>query len=230
MDPMTCAPNNPRHCSQISGGDTSIENFTPEYAFEIFLKVNHRNQRTPLTVNFFSTKNVLFITKEIARILEKRTGSEKPIHIPFNDEVAQTMIDVAQNNIGLTYVPGAVSILNRQVIEHEVTVFYNSLLRKKLWIKYYLAQDRMRVMPYGELTKETRGESIVSPSHYMLSNPWSRYQAAYLKDTEGLCRTESGEYKRIPGYLEPKVPKIGQWQKPSCDLGVGPKPFQSLLK
>jgi hypothetical protein len=210
MNLETCEPQNRLPCQRING-DTKWKNYDPSYAMEMFIKTgggSERHHRNQLTENFFSTDNVLFITQQIAKVLKELTGGQN-VNVPFNDELVQTMWEVAKSNIGLTYVPGAVAILNRAVVEHEANVLYNSLIRRKLWIKYYLKQDRMKVFPYGQLTKQTKGEEIISPSGYMLSNPWARHRNSYLETTEGLRCDNLGEYQPIPGFLEPKIKPPG---------------------
>lgn len=212
MNRQTCEPVTSQHSWERITGDTKWINYTPQYAMDTFLQMgggNNRYHSNALTQNFFSEKNILFITEEIAKVIKILTGGQN-VKVPFNDELVQTMCDVAQHNTGLTYVPGAVAMLNRLVVEHEANIMYNSLIRRKLWIKYYLTQDRMRVFPYGQLTKQTKGEEIISPSGYMLSDPWSRYRKDYLKCAEGIGCDSNGEYAPIPGFLQPKVNKTYQ--------------------
>jgi hypothetical protein len=236
MNTNTCEPLHPQPCSSISGGpqdvgDTRLLNYMPAYAFETFLKTGTKNLSTHLSRAFFSKENILYITSQISAVLKHMT--QENVHVPFNDELVQTMVDVMSNNIGLTYVPGAVAIVNRMVVEHEATILYNSLIRKKLWIKYYLTQDRIKVFPYGEMTKETRGESTVSPSGYMLSSPWSRHRAAYLKQTEGIRTFPDGTHENIPGYLQPKKVPMGprRASQPAFDMGtVPPSALQCYAK
>lgn len=208
MNYETCEPLKPNQQFSI-GGDTSLVNYTPQSIMEMYLQISSRHNRNSLTENFFSSKNILFIIEQIAKVVKKLTNGQN-IHVPLNDELVQTVLDVASNNVGLTYVPGAVALLNRAVVEHEAMVLYNSLIRRKLWIKYYLKQDRIRVFPRGQLTKQTKGEEIISPSGYMLSSPWSnsRNRNSYLHETEGLC-CKDGEYENIYGYLEPKITPPG---------------------
>lgn len=224
MNHETCEPENPRQCNSIPGGDTRLKNYTPGYAMEFYLKTGVKHQKNPLTENFFSEENVLFITRKISEVLKKLTGGQN-VEVPYNDELVQTMWEVAKSNIGLTYVPGAVAILNRAVIEHESTVLYNSLIRRKLWIKYYLTQDRMRVFPYGELTQQPKGEEVISPSGYMLSSPWARHRKNYLKQTQGICCDDNVEYKNIYGYLEPKKKPMGteRANQPVYEMGTVPR-------
>ena len=227
MNLTTCEPTNPQPCCSISGGaqnvgDTRLHNFTPDYAFETFLKTGTKHHSTHLSRAFFSKENILFITQQISAVLKHMTNEN--VKVPFNNELVQTMVDVMSSNVGLTYTPGAVAILNRLVVEHEANVLYSSLIRKKLWIKYYLKQDRMRVMPYGQMTHETRGESTVSPSGYMLSNPWNRWREAYLKTNEGIGKCPDGTYENIPGYLEPKKVPMGHRRanQPAFEMGTEP--------
>lgn len=230
MNPETCEPLPlPSHHSFGGGnyggcsidGDIKLKNFSPEYVMEMYLKTSVQHTRNSLTDNFFSHENVHFIIKEIAKVLKKLTNGQN-VRIPFNDELVQTMWQVASDNLGLTYVPGAVALLNRAVIEHEANILYSSLIRRKLWIKYYLKQDRMRVFPYGQLTKDTKGEETVSTSGYMLSNPWARNRNCYLYATEGLRCDKQGQYQLIDGFLQPKKAPPGAKranQEPHITLG-----------
>ena len=93
-----------------------------------------------------------------------------------------------------------------------------------MWIKYYLTQDRMRVFPYGQLTKQTKGEEVISPSGYMLSNPWSRFRECYLKTAEGICCDSKGEYQHIPGYLQPKKKPPGPERAAQIPYKLGTLP------
>lgn len=208
MNSQTCQPYNPSQCNEISGGDTRLVDCDPTAAYEMFLKTGvgtNRHADTPLMRAFFSRENVSGILCVLEKALELALKSSNPVRVPFNEEFVQTMWDVARSNVGLTYTKDALAILNRLVIDHEAEVQYWSFMRRKLWIKYYITQDRMRVFPYGEMTKGTKGERTVSGSGYMLSNPWSRFQKCYLHDAEGIKCNDDGTYVNIPGYLQPKV-------------------------
>lgn len=204
----TCMPSE-LPCNQIDGDTRQIQ-FSPEYVMQMYLSTSTRHQRNILTENFFSYNNIFMILRVLENMLTKYIG--EPVRIPFNDEFVQTMWEVASQNTGLTNVPGAVAILNKAVIDHEFNVHSNSLLHRKLWIKYYIKQDRMRVMPYGELTKQTKGDDVISTSSYSLSHPFQRYRAEALLHGNGMCRDANGNYSNIPGFLQVKVPNI-----PECN-------------
>lgn len=212
------------NCSQEDPSmNVTSQNFSPEYLQELYRKTSGHHRKTNLTDQFFSPGNILFILDQIRLVLKELTGEN--VIVSFNDEMVHTMWQVASDNVGgLTYVPGSVALLNRIVIETEAKVLYSSLIRRKLWIKYYLKQDRMRVFPRGELTRGTKGDEVVSTSTYMLSNPsYARFRDCYLYATEGLkpqssCQPSDGEvvtisapegkkYEKICGVLQPKKKK-----------------------
>lgn len=213
-------------------GDTRQLNFDPSYIANWYFKSGHRHTKNPLTDNFFSVENVKYIVREIQNALKRLTGEN--VRIPINDEFAQTMWDAAAHNVGLSYTPGSVAVLNRYVVEHETRVQYYSLIRRKLWIKYFVTQDRKRVQEYGEYTRSNRGEVTVSPSGYMLSNPWKRYRDCYLRETEGLVPKDDGiyatgrnslgvegqRYQPVPNFLLPKVSPV---TRPAYQLGTTPR-------
>lgn len=225
MDLQSCVPLPPRPCSSISGGsqnvgDTRLINYTPEYAYETYLKTGSKHLCTHLSRAFFSKENILFITSQISAVLKHMTGDD--VQIPFNDELVQAMVDVISENVAYTYRPGGVAVLNRMVVEREAIIHYNSLIRHKLFVKYYITQDRARVMPRAELTKQTRGETTISTSGHMLSSPWARYRNAYLKYNEGIETCEDGTHYNIPGYLQPKDVPIGprRANEPAYQMGM----------
>lgn len=209
MDPRTCNPFPVHPSTSISGGDTRLINYDPDAALRMFYQTGTiRHQRTDLVDAFFGRENVSHLLDKLERALQQALESETPTRVAFNDEFVHTMWEVARDNMGLAYVPGALNVLNRLVIDHEFNVHYHSFLRRKLWIKYYLEQDRMRVFPHGELTKGTRGERTVSVSGYMLSNPWANHRTCYLRDAEGLRPCSGGAYEPIPGHLQPPAPTL----------------------
>lgn len=157
---------------------------------------------------FFSKPNTEYVLSMIEKVLHEMTG--EPVRVPANEEFAQTMIDFADRNPALSQAPDGVHILNRAVIAHEANVQYNSLRQRKLYYKYFINQDRQRVVDYGAPEKVMRGEVTVDPSGYLLSNPWKQYRSCYLNVTHGLYNESGGtgndaQYCRVPGFLQPKV-------------------------
>jgi len=209
MNIDTCEPENACFPNNLMN-EMNI-NYTPEYAMQTFLSISSWHKQNPLTDAFFSMENVLYIISEIRKVL--KILSKKNVNVVFSNEMLQTLVDTASHNLGLSVSDKSLDLMNYHVIKHESNILYNSLIRRNLWIKYYLQQDRMKVFPRAEMTKVTKGESVVCPSGYMLSNPWSRHRDCYLHDTEGIrrCKETSEDqgicgsgYERIKGFLEPK--------------------------
>ena len=228
MDPQTCLPLEGRidghgrssddHVPYIEG-DTRLVNISADIMAKEFERQAYYNKlKTPLFTSFFSPENVCYLKDQIQKALYILT--QEQVVIPINNEFIQTMIDIAQWNVGLAYAPMATPLLNRAVIDHETQVQYSSLIRKKLYNKYYLQNDRMRTMPYGEYTRSTKGEVTISDSDYHLSHPFRRWRSCYLKSTEGLeyCDNEGG-YTPIPNFLVPTVPPT---TRPAYKLGTEP--------
>lgn len=225
MDLRTCSPidpNDPRYRNVTIDGDTRLVNYSASTIAHEFEKRCYLNKlKTPLFTTYFSPENVRFIKEQIEKALYILTQDK--VIIPINDEFIQTMIDIAQWNVGLAYAPMATALLNREVINHETQIQYSSLIRRKLYIKYFLQNDRMRTMPYGEYTRNTRGEVTISDSDYRLSHPFRKWRNCYLESTEGLKRRElpggiTG-YTPIPNYLLPTVPPT---TRPAYKLGTEP--------
>lgn len=238
MDPQTCLPLEGTIPSEqvrdsrlrevpFIEGDTRLVNVEAGIMANEFQRQGYYNQlKTPLFTTFFSPENVNYIKDQIEKALYILT--QEKVIIPINNEFIQTMIDIAQWNVGLAYAPLSTPLLNRAVIDHETQVQYSSLIRRKLYNKWFLQNDRMRTMPYGEYSRHTKGEVTISESDYNLSHPYRRWRPCYLKSTQGLqqcqkydCETHrnvSG-YEPIPNYLVPTVPPV---TRPAYKLGTEP--------
>ena len=232
MDTQTCLPLEGRidglgryrddHVSYIEG-DTRLVNISAGIMAKEFERQGYLNKlNTPLFTTFFSPENVRYIKEQIQKALFILT--QEQVVIPINNEFIQTMIDIAQWNVGLAYAPMSTPLLNRAVIDNETQVQYSSLIRKKLYTKYFLQNERMRTMPYGEYTRSTKGEVTISDSDYHLSHPFRKWRQCYLKATAGLeyCDSEGGGpggYTPIPNYLVPTVPPT---TRPAYKLGTEP--------
>ena len=145
------------------------------------LQYDQEHGHNPVTKLFFSPKNILFLQSQIEKTLTKWTGH--PVRVPLSDELYLTMFEVASRNKWLAYAHiSGLRRLNDMVIGHEVNVQYVSLRHKKLFEKYFITGDRMRVFPIGEGTKVTKGEVKVSSSGYMLTNPHKKHYQAFLSD------------------------------------------------
>jgi hypothetical protein len=234
MDPQSCLPievhpDDTRFNVPYIEGDTRLVNISAGTMAHEFERQGYLNKlKTPLFTTFFSPENVRYIKQQIEKALYILT--QEQVVVPINNEFIQTMIDIAQWNVGLAYAPMSTPLLNRAVIDHETQVQYSSLIRKKLYNKYFLQNDRMRTMPYGEYTRNTRGEVTISDSDYQLSHPNRRWRSCYLKSTQGLdrCEPEDGSlsgttavagYTPIPNYLLPTVPPT---TRPAYRLGTEP--------
>lgn len=139
---------------------------------------------TPLSIAFFSPSNILCIKQAIEERLLQLTG--ECIRIVITDEVAQTLTDVVERNLAYSYVPEqGLQLLNDLAIEHEVSVQYMSLRHRKQFYRRIMSGERLRVFPYGTMTKITKGDVKISPSSYQLGLPWKRRQNEYLQEV--LC-------------------------------------------
>ena len=147
----------------------------------IGLSYDKQFDHTPITRLFFSPRNIKFLHSQLEKILSAWTGS--PIRVQLSNEFAITMHEVASRNKWLSYMNiEGLKLLNNMVLGHEAEVQYLSLRHKKLFEKYFITGDRMRVFPHGIPTKITKGEVKISPSGYMLTNPWKKNYKAFLND------------------------------------------------
>lgn len=178
---------------------------------------------TPAIHTFFSPTNVQYIIAQIEEALHLLTGQR--IRIPPNEEFSQTMVDVAKQNPGIPSTATGVAVLNRAVVEHETRIQYTSLRNRALWKKYYIDQDRMRTMPYGEWTAS---KPTIGLSEYSLSNPWKRHQSSYLRETAGLHPDPEAQLApgQSMGYCKNSlqfIPKMAPLNQPPYTISTAAK-------
>jgi len=154
----------------------------------------HKQHRlTPVAQLFFAPTNIAYLKDQLEQILQRLTynpalpdDQQVRIEVPVTDEFAQTMDDVASRNLWLANSgQDGLRQLNEMFLQWEARIQYASLRHRKLFYKYFIDGDRMRVFPYGAPTKVTRGEVKIAPSGYMLSNPYHKQYGNFLQDV--LC-------------------------------------------
>lgn len=153
---------------------------------------------TPVARMFFDPKNIVFLQQQLEEILQAWTG-DNSIRVPITDEFIQTMYEVCSKNEWLAYsgVDG-LKMLNNMVLNHEAKVQYSSLRHRKLFYKYFIHGDRMRVFPYGEPTKVMKGDTKVVSSGYMLTNPHKKSHPQFLKEVLNIGNPESVTHRVYP--------------------------------
>lgn len=189
------------HVSAKTMAEEFVSRLAGNYNAKLLLMV-------PPFAQYFTDTNVEYICSQIAKVLELLFPGERFV-VPVNNELADTIISVAIDNLGLTGDKRAsiLTYLNTEVIKLESRVQFSSFRNKSLYFKYILENDRMKTMPYGLYTRGTKGEVTISTSNYNLNNPWARHQRSYLSSSEGLewCH-ETGSYRRRPNASKKKGP------------------------
>jgi hypothetical protein len=143
-------------------------------------------QPSPLTSEFFSECNMKYLQEQVSKALSALTNQAE-VEVLVDDQFKQTMFDVASRNPFLTWSgSGGVRLLNEMFIDWHVRGLYIGLRQQRLYDKYFIEGDRIKVMPWGDPTKVTRGEVTISPSGYLLANPWRHNHANFLQQVLGL--------------------------------------------
>lgn len=144
---------------------------------------------TPVSNKFFAPENITYLKEQLEKVLHQLTGD--PIRIVVTDEFIQTMYDIASRNEFLAHSgENGLRQLNEMFLEWEARIQYLSLRHRKLYYQYFIDVNRMRVFPYGTPEKTMKGETIISPSGYMMSNPWHKRYSQFRHDV--LCH-ETGQ-------------------------------------
>lgn len=139
--------------------------------------------RTPVCDLFFHPENILFLKTQLENMLQNMTQEKHPIKVEITSEFCLTMYNVCSQNPSLAYSGfEGLKALNRMFLEWEGRIQYLSLRQHKLYEKWFIRNDRIRVMPYGSMEKVTRGEVVITPSAYTLTSPWNRHRDQYMAD------------------------------------------------
>jgi len=145
---------------------------------------------------FMSAANARFLQSQVEEALTRATGVR--VVVPLDDQFVQQMLQIV--NLSLAPPPGALglSVLNRTFIQQYIELQYMSIRQAALYDKYFLSQDRMRTMPYGEYQGDQ--SVVVSPSQYMMTHPWKKRQASFLNAALSMNQTSAAA---LPGENPP---------------------------
>jgi hypothetical protein len=164
-----------------------MNSITPKQIYDAFqYQVVQGNimPNNPLTLAYFTEKNIAYLRDEIQRRLREYTG-EPNIKLVLTQEFAQTMVDTALRNQFFAYdVERGLGRINQWTINHETEIIMLSMRKRKQYERQILKGDRMRVYPYGlgDRTLHVRGENGLTQSPYQLNHPWKSQYQQYLKD------------------------------------------------
>jgi len=161
----------------------------------------YRYARTPVSDLFFQPQNILYLQSQLNKILTLLIG--QPVQVPANNEMIQTMNDIITQNPGLANMgQDGLNQLNQMLLEWEARIQYVSLRQQKLYEQYYIASNRMVVMPYPKPDKTMKGEVVLDFSGYNLHNPWGREYGTFLHDVLRI-----GAPKCEPQSSQPAFPR-----------------------
>lgn len=141
-------------------------------------------QPSQVTNLFFTPQNIEYLQAQLELILQRLTNEK--VCVPVTPQFMQGMTEIAKNNPILAYLQQeGLEQLNSMFLEWEARILLVSLREHKLYDKYFIRGDRMRVFPHGAAEKVTKGEVQIVPSGYLMSNPWRRQYDNFLSDV--LC-------------------------------------------
>ena len=142
---------------------------------------NRIHRRTPVSDLFFAPANLLYLKEQLEQALFLLT--QEHVEVPFTGEVVDDMYDIVSRNEMMAYWGArGLQLLNEMFLDYETRMHYIGMRQRKLYQRYFITGDRMRVFPYGTPEKVTRGEVTIDPSGYMLGHPWGRRHKAYMKE------------------------------------------------
>jgi hypothetical protein len=127
--------------------------------------------QSPVSNLFFAPSNIAYLQKQLERVLTFLVN--ETVKVPVNEEFMQSMYDVYSQNGGLAYLNQyGLDQLNENLIEWEARIQYVSIRQQKRYDDWILKENRVLTFPYPEPTKSLKGETVISTSGYMLTNPW----------------------------------------------------------
>jgi len=165
-------------------------------------------QPTPLSQSFLHPNNVAFILENISKNVSDLVG--EPVIVGMSSELAADMVYTISHNVGYAYQPAYISFLNQQIIDKEIRIQLASVRQKALYNKWFLQNNRLKVLPRATKPDGPAKDVIVSPSDYMLTNPSRQYKQQYLKDV--FCLKSCGPCNTIG---------LGLFNEPKYKLDIG---------
>ena len=174
---------------QCSG---DLENSSSYIPLSEMCTLYHRQQyrRTPVSELFWSLPNL----QQLVQQLEHRLSELTAMKIQFRPDdgfflEASNLVDATANQPDIQRV---VQSLNEAVIDQTVPVHVQAIKRRKLFLKYYIYQDRQRVMPPPRDTHGRHRFSRPSAHVYNMENPdknsWHDYQRQLDQQREHCAR------------------------------------------
>ena len=127
------------------------------------------NLQTPASRLFWSVSNLRHVVQQLEAILSKCTG--KAVQVVTDDWFfleASKMVNQAGNSPDVNR---TVAVLNENFVNHMVPLHMQTIKRRKLFFKYYIYQDRARVVDYPMDTHGRRRITRPSNFTYTLNNP-----------------------------------------------------------
>ena len=162
---------------QFSG---DLENSSSYVPLSEMFALYHRQQyrRTPVSELFWSLSNLQLLVQR----LEHRLSELTAMNIQFKPDdgfflEASNLVAATANQPDVQQV---VQVLNEAVIDQTIPVHMQAIKRRKLFLKYYIHQDRQRVMAPPRDTHGRHRFARPSAHAYNLENPdknsWHDYQ------------------------------------------------------
>ena len=159
----------------------NLENAPSELNIQLWDQMFHdgeRNARTPVTTAFFSIANLTWLLgatgMEVSRLLN-RTVVIEPTESMYT--VCSQKLKYARNVVDVTAV---VNAINKEIMVKEVRVHYFSLRRRELFYKWFIAEQRPRII---EPPRNTNGRFRYDRLEFdkqKLSDPDKRFWGTYL--------------------------------------------------
>jgi hypothetical protein len=134
--------------------------------------------RTPITTSFFSIDNLQYLSDMIAQETGKRLNRTNIIILP-NNQYFLYLAELADGTANREDIYNTICLMDKQVIDHEVPIHYNSLRRRELFFKWFIFNDRTRVMDRPMLTNGRHRFDPIDTGVYSVGNPARKNFNAY---------------------------------------------------
>jgi len=165
-------------------GEEQLQNATnyvdPRMMADLYNTQNYRRSAT--TDAFFSVQNLTRLIKSIDDEVSAKAGFPVAI-VPDNDFylTAAKHADAVPNT---AYVQFAVQDLNAIVFRAQVSLHLQQIERRKLFFKWFIYEDRAKVMPRSQLTYGRHRIDPISVEDYNMKNPDSRFMGEFQQQVQ----------------------------------------------
>jgi len=163
------------YSSQCSLNVMSSEIINNDTPLQIFKASNSSTTASPLSHIFLNPQNISWIISEIE--LQLTQFQKQPVRLLVSHELATTIARLMISKQMIAATQENLQDLNQTIIQEEFKVQRLSLSHRQLHYKYFVQNDRFKVMPRAR--QENEGTKWDQQTEYTVNDPKGKQKSAF---------------------------------------------------